>query len=53
MIGFGKATFSVTLPKTWVRKNKLKKGDTILYRKLQGIQLRSSQNLKMGKSKGS
>ncbi|MBI2546127.1 hypothetical protein HYV81_03025 [Candidatus Woesearchaeota archaeon] len=29
LIGFGKATFSVTLPKTWIRKNRLKKGDTL------------------------
>lgn len=29
LIGFGKSTFSITLPKSWVRKNKLRKGDDI------------------------
>lgn len=29
IIAFGKSTFSITLPKKWVEKNKLKKGDTV------------------------
>ena len=30
LIGFGKATFSITLPKRWVKENALRKGDLIL-----------------------
>src|SRR3989344_1900199 len=30
LIGFGKATFSITLPKKWVKENALVKGDLIL-----------------------
>lgn len=29
LIGFGKGSFVVTMPKSWVRKHNLKKGDTI------------------------
>jgi phosphate uptake regulator len=29
IIGFGKSTFSITLPKKWVLKNNLKKGDVV------------------------
>jgi len=34
LIGFGKSTNSITLPRKWVVKNKLKKGDTVSVREL-------------------
>ncbi len=34
IIGFGKSTFSMTLPKKWIIKNKLSKGDTVSIREL-------------------
>lgn len=34
LIAFGKSTFSITLPKKWVVKNSLKKGDTLFLKEM-------------------
>lgn len=47
LISFGKNSYIISLPKTWVEKNKLKKGDTIyIDENLEGLQINFKEKKK-------